>query len=126
VGGVSRAYPWATLVTRRVIHDTLAGEPLVIFYRPGAVSALDKPEIARSHEVGATGVFSSAIDGRALWFEPTADGFRDREIGSTWNLLGHAVKGPLVGKRLRAVSHVDAFWFAWAAFNPTTSIYSAP
>ncbi len=123
---LSRAYPWPTLATRRVIHDTLAGEPLVILFRPGAVSALDQSEISRSREVGATGVFHSGVDGRALSFEATADGFRDRETGSTWNLLGHAVKGPLAGKRLRAVDHVDAFWFAWAAFNPTTSIYGAP
>ena len=76
--------------------------------------------------MGATGVFSPAVDGRTLRFEPVADGFRDRETGSTRNLLGHAVSGPLAGKRLRAVSHVDAFWFAWAAFNPATSVYGTP
>ncbi len=126
VGELSRAYPWSTLATQRVIHDALGGEHLVVFYRPGAVSALDASEIARSREVGATGVFSPVVDDRPLRFEPMADAFRDRETGSTWNVLGHAVKGPLAGKRLRAVSHVDAFWFAWAAFNPTTSIYGAP
>jgi len=126
VGGSSRAYPWSTLATQRVIHDALAGEHLVLFYRPGAVSALDDAEIARSREVGATGVFSPAVDGRALRFEPTAEGFRDRETGSTWSLLGQAVKGPLAGKRLRPIAHVDAFWFAWAAFNPTTSVYGTP
>ncbi len=123
VGDLSRAYPWSTLATQRVVHDTLAGEHLVIFYRPGTVSAVDDAEIARSREVGATGVFSPAVDGRALRFEPTAEGFQDLETGSTWSLLGQAVRGPLAGKRLRAISHVDAFWFAWAAFNPTTSVY---
>jgi hypothetical protein len=126
VGDASRAYPWSALVGRRVIHDTLAGEALVIFYRPGTVSALDEAEIAQSRAVGATGVFSPAVDGRTLRFESVAGGFRDRETGSTWNFLGHAVKGPLAGKRLRAVSHVDAFWFAWAAFNPATSVYGTP
>jgi hypothetical protein len=33
------------------------------------------------------------------------------------------VKGPLAGRRLAAIPHVDAFWFAWAAFNPATSVY---
>ncbi|MGH7396703.1 MAG: DUF3179 domain-containing (seleno)protein [Candidatus Rokuibacteriota bacterium] len=37
-----------------------------------------------------------------------------------------AVTGPLAGKRLRAIVHVDAFWFAWAAFHPATGIYGAP
>lgn len=126
VGDASRAYPWSTVASQQVIHDTLAGAALVIFYRPGTVSALDEAEIAQSRAVGATGVFNPAVDGRTLRFESVADGFRDRETGSTWNFLGHAVKGPLVGKRLRAVSHVDAFWFAWAAFNPATSVYGAP
>ena len=51
--------------------------------------------------VGATGVFSAAVDGNALSFERTSEGFRDRETRSTWNLLGYAVQGPLAGKRLR-------------------------
>ncbi|MBI3029184.1 MAG: DUF3179 domain-containing protein, partial [Candidatus Rokubacteria bacterium] len=32
----------------------------------------------------------------------------------------------LAGQRLRAVPHVDAFWFAWAAFHPSTSVYGGP
>ncbi len=126
VGAVSRAYPWPVLATQKVIHDALGGEPLVVLYRPGAVSALDESEIARSRAVGATGVFRPVVDDRPLRFEPTADGFRDRETGSAWNLLGQAVKGPLAGKRLPPVSYVDAFWFAWAAFNPSTSVYGSP
>jgi len=126
LGGASRAYPWSALAKQRVIHDAFDGERLVLFYSPGAVSALDDSEIARSREVGATGVFSPAVDGKALSFERAPEGFRDRETGSVWTLLGHAVKGPLAGKRLRAIPHVDAFWFAWAAFNPTTSLYSSP
>ncbi|MBI2016492.1 MAG: DUF3179 domain-containing protein [Candidatus Rokubacteria bacterium] len=65
------------------------------------------------------------MQGRALTFEVTADGFRDRETGTAWNLLGHALRGPLAGARLRALPHVDAFWFAWAAFHPATTIYGA-
>jgi len=126
VGGSPRAYPWSILAAQGVIQDAVAGERLVVFYRPGAVSALDDSEIARSREVGATGVFSAAVGGKALSFERMSEGFRDRETGSTWNLLGHAVQGPLAGKRLRAIPHVDAFWFAWAAFNPTTLVYGAP
>jgi hypothetical protein len=125
-GGEPRAYPWPALAAERVIHDGLGGEPLVIFYRPGAVSALDATEIAQSREVGATGVFSPLVDGRALTFESRSGRFRDRETGSTWSILGFGVSGPLAGKRLRPIVHVDAFWFAWAAFNPTTSVYGAP
>jgi hypothetical protein len=126
IGGVARAYPWPVLADRRVVHDRLGDQALVVFYQPGTLSALDDEEIARSRAVGATSVFSRVLDRRPLTFEATADGFRDRETGSTWNLLGHAVKGPLAGRRLTAVPHVDAFWFAWAAFNPTTSLFGEP
>jgi hypothetical protein len=99
-------------------------EIVVILYQPGTLSALDDEEIKRSRAVGATGTFSRVVEGRALTFEPTAGSFRDRETGSTWTLLGHAVKGTLAGRRLTAIPHVDAFWFAWAAFNPATSVYA--
>jgi len=123
VGGTARAYPWTALATQGVLHDTLGGEPLVIFHRPGALSALDDSQMERSRAIGATGVFSPVVGGKTLSFEATAEGFRDRQTGTLWNLLGHAVKGPLASKRLPPVPHVDAFWFAWAAFNPSTSIY---
>ncbi len=82
--------------------------------------------MAESRAIGATGVFSPVVDGRALTFEPVAEGFRDRETGSLWNILGQGVKGRLAGRRLRPIPHVDAFWFAWAAFHPSTSIHGAP
>jgi hypothetical protein len=123
VGGVARAYPWPLLAERRVVHDRAGDQPIVVFYRPGTLSALDDADITKSRDVGATAVFSRVMDGRTLTFEATAEGFRDRETGSTWTLLGEAVKGPLAGRRLTAIPHVDAFWFAWAAFNPTTSLY---
>jgi hypothetical protein len=126
LGDVARAYPWPILVDRRVVHDRLGDLPLVILYQPGTLSALDDDEIRRSRAVGATAAFDRVLDGRALTFEATAEGFRDRETGSTWTLLGHAVKGPLTGRRLAAVPHLDAFWFAWAAFHPETSLYEGP
>ncbi|MGH7265041.1 MAG: DUF3179 domain-containing protein, partial [Candidatus Rokuibacteriota bacterium] len=118
VGGQARAYPWGVLERRPVIHETLGGEHMVVFYRAGTLSALDESRIADSRPVGATAVFSPTVGGKALMFEAVAEGFRDRETGTLWNLLGHAVKGPLAGQRLRPIPHVDAFWFAWAAFHP--------
>jgi hypothetical protein len=125
-GEVTRAYPWPVLAQRGVVHDRLGGDALVVFYQPGALSALDEREISRSRAVGATAVFSPLVEGRALSFEAIPEGFRDRETRSTWTLLGHARAGPLAGRRLTPITHVDAFWFAWAAFNPTTSIYGSP
>lgn len=36
IGSAARAYPWPMLAKRGVVHDTVAGERLAIFYRPGA------------------------------------------------------------------------------------------
>jgi hypothetical protein len=126
VGGAPRAYPWPVVARHGVVHDTVGTEPLVIFYRPGALSALDDEEMQRSRAVGATGVFSPVLDGRILTFEAAPEGFRDRQTGTLWNLLGLAVNGPLAGRRLTPIPHVDAFWFAWAAFHPATTIYAGP
>ncbi len=126
IGEAAKAYPWPVLAKQRVIHDSVGGESLVILYQPGTLSALDDARIERSRPVGATGVFSRILDGKSLTFEPTAAGFRDRETGTTWDLLGRGAGGPLAGRRLRPVPHVDAFWFAWAAFNPTTTLHPVP
>ncbi len=37
---------------------------------------------------GATAVFTVTPGGKALTFEPAADGFHDRETATHWNLLG--------------------------------------
>jgi hypothetical protein len=123
IGEVARAYPWPVLARDRAVHDTLGGERIVVFYQPGALSALDESQMERSRPIGATAVFRVG-GGKALTFEPVAEGFRDRETETHWNLLGQALKGSLAGQRLRPVPHVDAFWFAWAAFNPSTSIHN--
>ena len=124
IGDAARAYPWPVVARARVIHDMLAGEPIVVLYQPGTLSALDQTQMEQSREVGATGVFSRRVGDRILTFEATSAAFRDRETGNTWNLLGLAQAGPKRGERLRAIPHVDAFWFAWAAFHPATSVHT--
>src|SRR6266540_7428463 len=126
IAGTARAYPWPVLEKQGALHDTLGGEPLVIFHRLGALSALDDSRMEQSRPIGATAVFSPVAAGKILSFEPVAEGFRDKQTGSLWSLLGYATKAPLASKRLKPLQHVDAFWFAWAAFNPSTSIYGVP
>ncbi len=126
IGEVRRAYPFPLLEKHRVAHDTVAGQAIVIFYQTGTLSALDESDIARSRAVGATSVFSARLGDRTLSFEATPEGVRDRQTGSRWEFFGRAVAGALAGQRLTPVQHVDAFWFAWAAFNPTTTIWAGP
>lgn len=117
------AYPFSSLAKKRAVNDELDGEPIVVLWAPGAASALDAPRIERGRDVGSSGVFRRRVNGRALTFEPAGDGrFRDRQTGTTWNILGQALEGPLVGTQLETVQHGNHFWFAWSVFKPETAL----
>jgi hypothetical protein len=100
----------------------LGSDRLVAWVLDGTTSALDAGTVSDGRDVGATGVFSRVVDGKELSFERTDEGFVDEQTGTTWNVLGEAVTGPLAGMRLDAVPHVDTFWFAWGAFQPDTAV----
>lgn len=119
----SVAFPYTVLEKELVVHYTLGGQDLVVFYKKGTVSVLDDDFIANAADVGATNVFLPVVDGQRLTFEAQGENFVDPKTGSTWNLLGHAVDGPLAGKRLEPVVHADHLWFSWVTFRPDTIIY---
>lgn len=125
LGGDDVAYPFARLREQRVVADMVGGQPLVIFYGTGAVSALDQESIAGSREVGAAAVYHPRVAGRLLRFTWQEERFVDEETGSHWSLLGRALSGPLAGQQLEPVVHGTHFWFAWAAFKPGTRIATA-
>ena len=108
----------------QVIDLTLAGRPVVVWWQPGTGSPLSSAAIAGGPDIGATGAFSPVVGGRRLHFLAVAGGFRDRETGSRWSVLGHADTGPLAGRSLTPVTHEDTFWFVWAAFRPHTRVVS--
>jgi len=130
VNGQYAAYAYASLAQKRVVNDTVGGRGVVVVWRSGTVSALDRDQIAASRDVGATAVYDATLDGRALTFaplagestEPGAAFFRDNETGSGWTLTGKAVSGPLAGVQLASIVHGDEFWFVWAAFLPATGV----
>jgi hypothetical protein len=122
-GDVSQAWSYDVLRRRRTIDATVEGQPLVVLWAPGSTSPLETDDVREGRDVGSTGVYDPRLDGRTLTFAPAGrTEFRDRETGSRWTLAGHAVEGPLKGRRLSALPHQDAFWFAWAAFQPDTRL----
>jgi hypothetical protein len=122
-GGTSRAWSYDVLRQRRAIEETVGGQPLVVLWAPGSSSPLESDDVREGRDVGSTGVYDPRVAGRSLTFSPAGrSAFRDGETGSRWTLAGLAVDGPLKGERLRALPHQDAFWFAWAAFQPETSL----
>ena len=100
------------------------GQDLVVFHEGGTTSALGARVIAEAEDVGATGVFDPVVDGQKLTFAREGDVIVDNETGSTWNIVGQAVAGPLAGAQLTPIVHADHFWFSWAAFKPDTVIFS--
>jgi len=121
------AIPFSILREKRVVHVEVdgAGEDWVVFWAPGTASALDSQEIPRGRDVGATGVFSTELNGRTHHFRPHGEsGFQDEETGTVWSLTGDAVEGPLAGKRLAPIPHGNHFWFAWVVFRPETEVWA--
>ncbi len=121
-GGEAVAVRTDELADAGVLEVEIGGDGLVVWLEPGAASALDTGSVAEGRDVGASGVFIPMADGRELSFQRNDDGFVDDQTGSRWNVLGHAVDGPLAGAALEPVVHVDTFWFAWGAFQPDTRI----
>ncbi len=117
------AVPLAVLADTRVLELEVAGRDVVVWAAAGLRSALDTDDIAEGREVAATGAFLPRADDRDLTFHAAGpQTFVDDQTGSTWDVLGRAVSGPLAGARLEPVGHLDTFWFAWAAFHPETAL----
>lgn len=127
---IAVAVPTLALSEARVLQTRVEDRDLVIWWVPGTNSVLSTIDIALSKDVGSVGVFSPLLDDRRLEFvsdavspdDAVSRTFRDLQTGSTWDHLGRAVAGPLTGRRLTPLEHLDTFWFAWAAFRPDTVI----
>lgn len=126
VDDAATAVPLVALRATGALVVEVAGSDLTVWWQAGTNSALDTADIADGADVGTTAVFVPVVDGRKLTFAPAAGGtgFVDKETGSTWDLFGNAIDGPLAGVRLEAVEHVDTFWFAWSTFRPDTTVFA--
>ncbi len=120
--GDALGVPLITLQEQRVVPASVGGIDVVIVWTPGTASALDDGDVAGGDDIGSTGVFVPEVDGETLTIRADGDAFVDDETGSTWNVLGTATGGPLAGSQLRALPHVDTFWFAWSTFQPDSQI----
>ncbi len=113
-----------TLAREGVLELEIAGEPVVLLAAPGLASSLDDARVADGRSIAATGAFSPVLDGRRLQLRRDGDAFLDDATGSRFDVLGRGLSGPLRGRQLSPVVHVDTFWFAWAAFQPGTRLIS--
>ncbi len=107
-----------TAATSADINDT----PAVFFWKTGQGSALDTASVADGREVGTVGLFETTVDDNPLTFTADGETFIDNETGSTWNIVGTAVEGPMTGSQLTPITFVRTFWFSWSTFRPDTTL----
>ena len=105
--GSARAFPLDRLIRDRVISDDVSTYSLLVLY--------DK-------EQETVQGFSRDLDGHTLTFEWNGTVLKDKETGTTWNFDGKGIKGELAGTTLKTVSLFPFYWFAWAAFYPSTDV----
>ena len=124
-GETNKAYPFSVISEERVVNDEVAGEAIVVFWGDeDTASALADSQIPDGRAVGTGAAYSRTVDGQVLTFRPDGEGgFEDDETGTTWDLLGNGVDGPLSGERLERVIADTPLWFAWAAFNEGSAVY---
>jgi len=107
---VAKAYDWNKLVSAGIIQDSLPGLPIVM--------ALEK-DSASFH------VWNRQVNGRELQFiqHRSTDGLQDVNTGSTWNMNGQCVAGPLAGAQLKPVPASQELWHSWRTFHPGRMVY---
>lgn len=122
-GGQTVVIPFAALRRHPVASVSVGGVAAVVLFDAAVLSSLDQARIADSHAVGTAVAFDRRIGRRTLAFRPGGAGSMfDLETGSRWDLTGRAVAGRLRGEQLRPLPHLDAFWFAVAAFLPHAKV----
>ncbi|MEA1903560.1 MAG: DUF3179 domain-containing protein [Actinomycetota bacterium] len=126
IDDTDKAYPFSLINDAKAVNDTVAGQPLVVFWgAEDTADALDSGVIADAAGVGTGIVYSAEVDGRVLTFDSVGDTeFVDRETGTTWSILGKAISGELAGTELELLPHRNEFWFAWQAFFPDAEVWT--
>src|SRR3712207_2567276 len=110
-GGEAVTYQYDVLRRERVVNDNVGGEPVVVLWKPGTASALDKDAVAAGRNVGSA-AFSRTLNGGTLTFRSEGSRMVDEQTSSEWNALGRAVGGELEGRKLERVISIYHFWFS--------------
>lgn len=76
------AYPYEVLRELNVINDTVATNPIAVFWAEGTASALDRRNIPEGRDIGAAVAYARMLDDRELTFEFSDGKIHDKQTGS--------------------------------------------
>jgi hypothetical protein len=103
-----RGYPVGRLAGE-IVMDTVGGQSVVVFVDPSGDAGF---------------VFDPMADGKVLTFIYKDGEILDQETGSSWDLSGKAVAGPLQGSQLSALPSKTSFWFAIFGAEPDIQLFA--
>jgi hypothetical protein len=93
-----------------VMHTTVDGDDIVIFHLPGSWHTL---------------AYSPLLDDDKLEFLQDEQALiTDKQTGSHWDYAGECYAGQRRGNKLRYVKSGVEEWYIWAAYHPSTGIFS--
>ncbi|MFQ5637350.1 MAG: DUF3179 domain-containing protein [bacterium] len=99
---------------KRVINDSFVDIPVLVID-----DGMDNFVVSYTRVVSGTILtFRLSDDNQGFPFH-----IKDNETESTWNLLGEAIDGPLLGTKLEKTLSYNAYWFAWGAFYRNAEIH---
>ena len=120
--GKTRAYPFEYLRKRGAVDGKIKKQRYVVLYEPSTLTTMDSKRIADGKPIGSAGVFSPILDGERLKFRYKKRKITDKQTGSTWDVTGRALDGPLAGKRLEPINSSVFYALALFAFYPKTEL----
>ena len=109
------AFPFGTLGEKSLVvahNDSIGTTPFLVMFLKDQQTAW---------------AFDRRVNGQTLTFsvvEQFTPTFTDEETGSTWDLTGLAMTGPLQGEQLALLPDaITVFWFAWSVYYPATRLF---
>jgi Protein of unknown function (DUF3179) len=121
--GKYKIYPFSAVAKKGVVHDDFKNAKIVVFFKKGTISVMDKADITKSKDIGTVTVFKRYLDGTEYRFKKVNNVFIDVNTGSKWDIMGYCYEGTSKGKQLIIEPHGNHFAFAWFAFHPKTKIF---
>jgi hypothetical protein len=124
LGGTARAYALGNL-TSQVWMDSVGGQDVLVWVDGSYAvpTACTSGPCNSGQHFQVVRFFNPIVNGKLLTFGLSNGTIMDLETHSVWNFDGLAIKGPLAGMSMARFASETAFWFAWAAFYPGSTIY---